>query len=133
MLCDNKANFIQALLSLDPNSQSFLQGMVQRAMSRAVEVDSSMMGKAAESSDVAGGTDTGLTHDNDSEAALIQSREMTKHLQEEQSRLLNNLATSEATNTKLSERVQVSEISYFNFASSYCSPENLIAMSISGS
>ena len=93
--CENKAQFIQTLLSLKPSSQSFLQGMVQRAMQRAVPKDDAGEGE----DDQVGGSEgdlgtTGSHNDNSSSLSagpeeskatseeLIRSREMNKHLQE---------------------------------------------------
>ena len=113
--CEKKAEFIQSLLTLEPRSQSFLQGMVQRAMQRAVLKDDEDRGDG----DKIIAPESGVNHDRitpslsanqgnlkDGFDELIQCREMNKHLQEERDKLTYELDDARKANIDLHSELQ---------------------------
>lgn len=109
--CENKAYFIQSIFSLGHNAQTFLQGMVQRAMSRISPLPARKDCEQNEEDDMesrlaAGESSSGVEGRISTSVDDVQAREMAKFLMEERQRLTGALEAAEQKNAAFEAHIQ---------------------------
>ena len=98
-MCEDRARFIQAIFSLSGETQFVLKDLIERNMSRLVDVDAPA---------------------GDSSSATTADSHEVARLREERARLLNSVASLESANAALEGRVDAlsEELAYAQAAAS---------------
>lgn len=100
VMCENKGTFISRIFALDQDSQVVLKQMIESVMSRVTNVTNILSEQ-----DEFGASSTGT---GDESEDLVRAQELTRHLQEERTKLLREVESLERSRASIQLELETS-------------------------